>query len=65
MTRFSRDFSRSTINSLRRKGIDIVGKTLIPGSGEMPMANGSTGYCVDDNGTHRVMRFREILEVAG
>lgn len=64
MTRFSRDFSRSTVSSLRRKGIEIVGKTMIPGPGEMPMANGSTGYCLNDNGTHRVMSFRQVLEAA-
>ena len=66
MTRsfFSRDFSRQTVTSLSRKGIEIVGRTYIPGTGEMPFATGETGYEVSDNGCSRVLTFRQVLEAA-
>jgi hypothetical protein len=59
-----KDFSRRTLNILAKKGITLIGTTLIPGDGPMPMANGTTGYCLNDNGTHRVVGFGEILNLA-
>lgn len=64
MTRFSSDFSRATVSSLSRKGIEIVGKTYLPGSGDLPYSTGETGYILNDNGTQRVRRFQEVIEAA-
>lgn len=59
------DFSRSTLRALSRKGIRIVGLTIIPNmSSDMPWANGDRGYNVDDNGCGRVWTFAQVLEAA-
>jgi hypothetical protein len=58
-------FSKSTLRKLARKGITLVGTTYLPGEGALPYATGETGYCLNDNGTHRVRTFREVLELAG
>ena len=54
-------FSKRTIVRLAKKGITVLGLTSIPGEGAMPWANSSTGYNIDDNGTHRVLAFNEVL----
>ena len=59
-----RHFAAKTLRALAKKGINIIGITLIPGAGDMPWANGETGYQVDDNGTGRVWTFREVLAAA-
>jgi hypothetical protein len=59
-----RDFSSSTLRLLARKGIAIVGTTVIPGEGDMPFATGSRGYRVDDNGCGRIWTFQQVLEAA-
>lgn len=58
------DFDKRTIKALARRGIKVMGLTVIPGSGPLPMASGSRGYCVDDNGTHRVWTFAQVLDAA-
>ena len=59
------DFSRSTLRKLARKGISLVGLTAIPNvSSDMPYANATRGYCLDDNGTHKVRTFLEVQEMA-
>ena len=60
-----KDFSRKTIAALGRKGITLIGLTVIPGTGDMPFATGETGYILNDNGTSRVRSFREVLDLAG
>jgi hypothetical protein len=60
------DFSKSTLRKLARKGITLVGITLLPDMAKtMPFACGETGYCLNDNGTHRMRTFREVMELAG
>jgi hypothetical protein len=60
------DFSKTTLRKLTRKGISILGKTLIPAAaGELRFANGETGYAVNDNGTGKVKTFSQVLEMAG
>jgi hypothetical protein len=59
-----RDFSSSTLRLLARKGIAIVGTTVISGEGDMPFATGSRGYRVDDNGCGRIWTFQQVLEAA-
>lgn len=60
------DFSLNTRRALARKGITIIGLTVIPNpASDMPFANGERGYCLDDNGTHRVRTFAEVRALAG
>lgn len=60
-----KDFSHKTLSSLRKQGITLIGLTVIPGEGDLPFANGERGYCVNDNGTHRVWTFAQVLKAAG
>lgn len=60
----SKHFSAKTLKALSRQGIYLLGLTTIPGDGGMPYANGSTGYNVNDNGTHRVLTFSQVLKLA-
>lgn len=55
------DFSKTTIRNLGRKGITLIGLTIIPGEGALPFATGERGYCVNDNGAHRVWTFGQVL----
>jgi hypothetical protein len=59
-----RDFSKQTLKALARRGITLIGLTVIPGTGDMPFATGERGYCVADNGTHRVWSFADVLAAA-
>lgn len=59
-----KDFSRKTLTALGRKGITLIGLTVIPGQGDLPFATSETGYILNDNGTSRVRTFREVLEMA-
>ena len=60
-----RDFSKKTINALNARGVRVVGTQYLPANGSpMPMANGETGYLVDDNGCGRVLTFSQVLKMA-
>jgi len=59
-----KDFSPATLRALAAKGISILSTTWLPGEGDMPYANGERGYNLDDNGTHRVRTFRQVLILA-
>jgi len=59
------DFSKKTLRALAQKGISLVGLTVIPNmSSDMPYATGDRGYCLNDNGCHRIRTFREVMEMA-
>lgn len=58
------DFSKKTIAALARKGISLIGLTVIPGTGDLPFATGERGYCLNDNGCYRVCSFMQVLEIA-
>lgn len=59
------DFSRTTLRSLSRKGITLVGLQWLPDmSSDMPMACGERGYVLNDNGTCRVRRFADVMALA-
>lgn len=59
------DFSARTRNALARKGITVYGITAIPDmSSDLPFANASRGYKVNDNGCGRIWTFAEVLEAA-
>lgn len=56
------DFSKATVAALSRKGISIVGLTVIPnGASDMPFASGARGYKVNDNGCLRIWSFNEVM----
>ncbi len=56
------DFSRTTLRSLSRKGITVVGLQWLPDmTSDMPMACGERGYVLNDNGTGRVVRFADVM----
>lgn len=59
-----RDFNRSTLSALARKGIRVLSITVIPGAGDLPFATGDRGYRVDDNGCGRIWTFTQVLEAA-
>ena len=59
----SSHFSKRTLKALNRKGIYIIGGTWVPGA-DGTYANGESGYMLDDNGTGRLMRFLQVLELA-
>lgn len=59
-----KDFSKKTISALTRKGITLIGLTMIPGTGDLPWATGETAYILNDNGTQRVRSFAQVLELA-
>lgn len=58
------DFTLRTLRALECRGITLIGLTVIPGEGPKPLANGQDGYCVDDNGTHRVWTFQQVLDAS-
>ena len=58
------DFSASTVRALARKGIRVLRPVAIPGEGDMPFANCSRGYAVDDNGCGRIWTFTQVKEAA-
>lgn len=60
-----RDFSRKTVSALARKGIRIIGITVIPDpTSDLPFASGERGYSLDDNGCGRIVTFAQVLELA-
>lgn len=59
------DFSKKTIAALARKGIRLIGLTVIPNmASDMPYASGSRGYCLNDNGCHRIRTYTEVIALA-
>jgi hypothetical protein len=62
--RFDRHFSASTIRALRKAGVRILSLQALPDA-TGSFLNSTTGYVVDDNGTGRVLTFREVLDRAG
>ena len=57
-----KDFLKATVAVLSRKGIVIVGLTVIPnGNSDMPFATGSRGYKVNDNGCLPIWTFNEVM----
>lgn len=59
------DFSKKTIAALARKGIGILGLTVIPDMTKpMPFACGQRGYSVSDNGCGRIWTFAQVHEAA-
>ena len=58
--------SSKTLRSLARKGVTVLGTTLVPDmSSPMPFANGSVAFKVSDNGTGRVLSLSQILTISG
>ena len=59
-----RSFSAKTIAALARLGITLIGTSIAPCGGLMRFGNGEQVYCLNDNGTHRVRSFMQVLELA-
>jgi hypothetical protein len=59
-----RHFSAKTLRALTKRGVSITGLTTIPGAGDMPYANGETGYLVNDNDCGKVWTFAMVLKAA-
>lgn len=59
-----RDFSAATLRRLAKRGIAVIGTTVIPGPGDMPFATGERGYRVNDNGCGRIWTFAQVLGAA-
>lgn len=58
-----KDFSRKTVNALKRKGMVVYGATWLPDSKGCYL-NGVKGYLVSDNGTGRVLLHGEVRALA-
>lgn len=57
-----RDFNKTTIKALAKKGIAIVGTQWAPDS-EGNFANGETVYLLDDNGCGKVRTHKQVREL--
>lgn len=60
----ARDFSIKTCRALTKRGIVIIGATVIPGAGPLPFANGTRGYCLNNNGEHQIRTYAEVEAMA-
>lgn len=60
----ARDFSAATRRALLKRGIQIIGLTLIHGDGPMPTANGENGYALSVRGQHQIRRHSEVIALA-
>jgi hypothetical protein len=61
-TSASKDFPKSTLSALTKRGIRLVGTTWLPGPGGS-YANGERGYLVDDNGTGKVWSYLQVAAI--
>jgi len=61
---FARDFSAPVRRALASRGRFIVGVCAIPGKGDMPYANATRGYKIDDNGTMRIRDHEGVIGLA-
>lgn len=61
---FARDFAPAARRALLKRGIIVIGICTIPGTGAMPWANGTRGYNLDDNGTHKIRTHAEVCAMA-
>jgi hypothetical protein len=62
--RSSKDFNRALVARLNARGIYFHGSTWLP-SATGDYANGERGYQLDDNGTHRVRTYAEVIAMGG
>lgn len=54
------DFSPAIRRTLAKQGITLIDTQLIPGPGDLPWANASRAYVVDDCGTCRVWSYQQV-----
>lgn len=60
----ARDFSAKVRRALLKRGVVIIGATVIPGSAPLPFANGVRGYCLSNNGEHQIRTYAEVEAMA-
>lgn len=63
MSSAEKDFNKSTITALRKKNIKVIGSTWLPDENGC-FLNGERGYKIDDNGTGKIWRFLEVLNIS-
>lgn len=56
-------FGKKVVNKLTKKGITPIRSVALPDANGC-YSNGDVGYCINDNGTHRIKVYREILALA-
>lgn len=56
-------FGKKFMNKLAKKGVTPVNSCTLPDANGC-FANGETGYGINDNGTYRLLTFREIDALA-
>ncbi len=59
-----RDFSKNTLSALSKRGISVIGITVIPDNSGLPFASGERGYKLNDNGCLIIRTFAQVLELA-
>lgn len=59
----AKDFDRSLVSALNKRGIYFYDSTWLPGQGGS-FANGERGYILDDNGTSRIRSYAQVREMA-
>ena len=60
-----RHFGHKAVATLAKRGVRIVGLTVIPDMTKpLPFASGETGYSIDDNGTGRIVNYFEVRRLA-
>ena len=60
-----RDFSKSTVSALAKRGICVLRATVIPAqNADLPFATGERGYVISDNGCGRVWTFAQVIDAA-
>jgi len=57
------DFSTNIRARLKAKGISVIGATFVPDA-DGSFAHGERAYQLDDNGTHKIRSFTEVLAIA-
>jgi hypothetical protein len=58
-----RYFNAKTVRALGKRGVRVIGATWLPGT-DGSFANGQTGICLDNNGTHEIRSYLEVLGMA-
>ncbi len=56
-------FNKQTVKALGRQGITIIGITAIPDE-KGSFLNSQTGYQLNDNGTHKIRTYLQVLALA-
>jgi hypothetical protein len=56
-------FGKKVVNALAKKGITPIRSVALPDANGSYL-NSDVGYCINDNGTHRIKLYSEIVALA-